>query len=337
MSHPTTIDKYQVVEHLGSGSFGDVYRVVDRALQAEKAVKVLGVTDPAEFMASLEEAQILNKCGHKHIVTINEANILTVNGDKRVVLDLEYIPEGSLEDALGNRWVSIQEAIRYIQGALLGLEHAHSQNFLHRDIKPGNILLSQSAAKLSDFGLATSASADLIGSAKGYTTHLPPEYWIARETNELSDVFATGMTLFRAVSNISNWRPIVNAIPNFRQKIHNGKLIDAIGFEEYIPKEIKRLIRKACNPDENKRYKSAQDFRQQLDRLRFNIDWIAIDDFEWEGRLGNDLYSIKVDQSNFELTYKKNNRRIKANCRKCSNLPEAVSEMNKLVSETTIK
>src|SRR5690606_8375482 len=105
MIHPTTIDKYQIISHLGSGAFGDVYRVLDRALQVEKAIKVLGVTDPAKFLSGLEEAQILKKCSHKHIVNINEANIFSFNKCKRVVLDLEYIAEGSLEDALKLRWV----------------------------------------------------------------------------------------------------------------------------------------------------------------------------------------------------------------------------------------
>lgn len=127
MSHPIVINKYQVVEPLGSGSFGEVYRVVDRALQTEKAIKILGVTDPTHFLASLEEAQILNKCRHKHIVTINEANIFDVSGSPRVILDLEYIPEGSLEDALEARWVSTKESIQFMRGALQGLEHAHAQ------------------------------------------------------------------------------------------------------------------------------------------------------------------------------------------------------------------
>lgn len=337
MSHPKNIAKYQVIEHLGSGSFGDVYRVLDRALQAEKAIKVLGVTDPRQFLTSLEEAQILNKCRHKHIVAINEANIFNVDGKPRVVLDLEYISEGSLENALESRWVSIEEAVRYLQGALQGLEHAHSQNFLHRDIKPGNILLAKSAAKLSDFGLATDASAGLIGSAQGYTTHLPPEYWIDKKTTSLSDIFAAGMTLYRALSNISDWRAVVGAIPNARQKIQDGKLIDTIGFEQFIPTALKRIVRKACNPVVAKRFQTAREFRQQLDRLRFAIDWIATDDLEWEGRQGKDVFTMEVDQTKCELIYKKNNRRVKDKCGRHDSLAEAVSAMKNEVAETTLQ
>lgn len=156
MSAPASIDKYQLIKPLGSGHFGQVFHAFDRALMTEKAIKVLKVTDPTQFLQHLEEAQILRACTHKHIVTINEANIFPVNGEQRVVLDLEYIPEGSLEGAMEARWVSAKEAITYIRGTLSGLEHAHAQGILHRDIKPGNILLAPNAAKLSDFGLATS-------------------------------------------------------------------------------------------------------------------------------------------------------------------------------------
>lgn len=337
MTHPHTIDKYQIIEHLGSGSFGDVYRVQDRALQVEKAIKVLGVTDPAEFLQSLEEAQILRRCSHKHIVAINEANIFDVSGAPRVVLDLEFIAEGSLEDALTNRWISIQEAVRYLQGALQGLEHAHSQGFLHRDIKPGNILLAQSAAKLSDFGLATDTSATLVGSAQGYVTHLPPEYWTTRQTTVLSDVFACGVTLYRAVSNIDDWRAVVRATPDARAKIQNGKLIENIGFESFIPKTLQRIIRKACHADPTKRYQSVLELRQQLDRLRFGIDWIATGDFSWEGRQGSDVYKMEVDPLKFDLTYKKNDRRKNDQCAKYGDLGSAIQAMENLVADTTLQ
>ncbi len=190
---PTAIDKYQIITSLGAGNFGQVYHVYDRALGAEKAIKVLMASNPGNFMQSLEEAQILNRCQHKHIVTINEANIFAVNGTDRVILDLEYVAEGSLELALSNRWVSAKESVSYIRGALLGLEHAHSQGFLHRDVKPANILLAPNAPKLSDFGLATDAGAALVGSAKGYRPHLPPEFYVNSLTTEITDVFAVGI------------------------------------------------------------------------------------------------------------------------------------------------
>ena len=337
MSHPHTIDKYQIIEHLGSGSFGDVYRVLDRALQAEKAIKVLGVTDPAEFIQSLGEAQILRRCSHKHIVAINEANIFDVMGSPRVVLDLEYIAEGSLEDALANRWVSIPDAVRYLQGALQGLEHAHSQGFLHRDIKPGNILLSSSAAKLSDFGLATDTSSTLVGSAQGYVTHLPPEYWTTRQTTVLSDVFACGVTLYRVISNIDDWRAVVKATPDARSKIQNGKLIEGIGFESFIPKPLQKIIRKACHPEPAKRYQSVLELRQQLDRLRFGIDWITTGDFSWEGRQGADVFTVEVDPLKFGLDFKKNNRRKNDQCAQYGDLGAAIHAMESLVANTTLQ
>jgi serine/threonine protein kinase len=337
MRHPDSIDKYQIIEHLGSGSFGDVYRVLDRALQAEKAIKVLGVTDPAELSQSLKEAQILKQCSHKHIVEINEANIFDVMGSPRVVLDFEYIAEGSLEDALSNRWVSIPDAVRYLQGALQGLEYAHSQGFLHRDIKPGNILLSGSTAKLSDFGLATDTRSRLFGSAQGYTTHLPPEFWTTQQTTVQSDVFACGVTLFRAVFNISDWQAVVEALPDARSKIENGTLIDSIGFESFIPKPLQKIIRKACHPEPAKRYQSVLDFRQQLDRLRFGVDWIKTGEFSWKGRQGKDVFTLEVDPGKFGLEFKKNNRRKNEKCAQYGDLGAVIHHMKSLVAETTLQ
>ena len=103
MAHPTSINKYQIIRPLGDGHFGQVFHAFDLALKAEKAIKVLKTTDPSTFLQGLKEAQILNRCNHKHIVSINEANVFLVDKEQRVVLDLEYIPEGSLESALNVR------------------------------------------------------------------------------------------------------------------------------------------------------------------------------------------------------------------------------------------
>jgi serine/threonine protein kinase len=335
---PTTIDKYQIIKPLGEGNFGQVFHVFDRALGAEKAIKVLLSTDPTRFMQSLEEAQILNRCQHKHIVTINEANIFAVNGTPRVVLDLEYIPEGSLETALASRWVSIRESVEYVRGALLGLEHAHGQGFLHRDVKPGNILLAPNTPKLSDFGLATEAGLSLIGSAKGYRPHLPPEYHNNPATSEQTDIFAVGVTLFRALSNITDWRAVINAIPNLPQHIEEDTLVRHIGFEEFIPDSLRRIVRKACHPDPAKRFPSAHALGQRLDAIRFSIDWIRLADNEWQGYCkAGKLHHCIADFVKKAVAVFVNGRRFRAECKKHSSLPDVIGHMNQYVAKTTLE
>lgn len=335
---PTTIDKYQVINPLGAGNFGQVFHVFDRALGAEKAIKVLLSTDPTKFMQSLEEAQILKRCQHKHIVTINEANIFAVNGTGRVVLDLEYISEGSLENALATRWVSIRESVEYIRGALLGLEHAHAQGFLHRDVKPANILLAAKTPKLSDFGLATDAGLSLIGSAKGYRAHLPPEYYSNPSTSEQSDIFAVGVTLFRALSNISDWRAVLSAISNLPRHMQEGTLIPHIGFEEFIPDSLRRIVRKACHPDPTKRFSSAHALGQRLDAIRFNIDWIRIADNEWQGycKTGK-LHQCVADFDKNAVAVFINGRRFCAECKKHSSPLASSGHMTEYVAKTTLE
>ena len=336
MTTPTSIDKYQIIKPLGSGHFGQVFHAFDRALMAEKAIKVLNVTDPSKFLEHLEEAQILSACRHKHIVTINEANIFEVDGNNRVVLDLEFIPEGSLESAMASRWISVREAIGYIRGALSGLEHAHSQGVLHRDIKPGNILLAANAPKLSDFGLATTVNPGQSGSAKGYITHVAPEYISTGKTSQQTDVFAMGITLFRAASNINDWRAVTNAIPKKMEHIKKGTLIRKIGHPEFVPTSLRRIINKACAADPNKRYSTASEFGQSLDALRFGIDWVMEGDLEWKGNDGKHAYDAGVNPNTFEMIVKKGERRNNSLCKKFKNLNAAVAALYVHLSTTTL-
>lgn len=334
---PIFIDKYQIIKPLGAGHFGEVFHVFDRALHAEKAIKVLADTDPATLMKNLEEAQILNRCRHKHIVTINEANIFDVNGQRRVVLDLEFISEGSLENALSSRWISTKDTVAYIRGALHGLEHAHGQGFLHRDVKPGNILLARANPKLSDFGLATDSGATLLGSANGYLPHLPPEYHTRHETTVHTDIFAVGMTMYRSLANISDWRAVISATPNIAQHFQKGTLLTKLGFPEFIPESIRRIIRKACNTDPRKRFATAIEFGQQLDSMRFGVDWVRIADNEWHGLENGKQHRCTVDMRNCNLETTFNGRRVSKLCRRHTTTAEAIRSMHKHVAATTLQ
>ena len=133
------IGKYELIRHLGNGVFGEVYLAHDRALDAVKALKILNAPNAHEVKNKLEEAQILHKCRHKNIVHVNEANVYEINSIPHIVIDMEYLPLGSFENAISNGSISIHTSIRFIIDSLFALEHAHINGVLHRDIKPDNI------------------------------------------------------------------------------------------------------------------------------------------------------------------------------------------------------
>jgi eukaryotic-like serine/threonine-protein kinase len=337
----TEIDKYELKRHLGKGAFGDVFLAHDRALDAIKAIKVLDVPDPNQFMEKLEEAQILHKCKHKHIVEVNEANIYDVGGQQKVVIDMEYLPKGCFEDLLKNATISIHSSVNYIIDCLFALEHAHNQGILHRDIKPANIMLCDYGAKLSDFGLATVLGTRQAGSPRGYTTHLAPEYFSTQSTTELTDIYAMGITLFRACNYIADWRSVIASIRDAEQKIISGKLTDSIGYQLFVPSKLKRVINKACSIKPTQRYQTASEMRQSLERVELLIDWRKHDENRWEGQCKKTKKSftalITLGRKKNFVDIKQNNRKIGDKCKEFLCPDEARAYMNRYISETMVK
>lgn len=334
------IDKYEIVNKLGAGHFGSVYLAHDRALDCRKAIKVLNVKDPSSFMNELEEAQILNKLKHKHIVEINEANVFDVNNTPKVVIDMELIDGGSLEDRLLDEHVTTTESVGYCINILFALEYSHGNNILHRDIKPANIMLCGNSAKLSDFGLATALAGAYAGSPKGYITHLAPETFSKGETTKLTDIFSVGITLYRILCNITNWRDKIASLPNLEKEIRKGSLIKVMGYPTYVPSKLKRIVAKACNPDPTKRYQSSREMRQALERLESSISWRKISDFEWSGDCvktgANYNIILKQKRSGTEFIIKKNNRKIGQQCKAFQSLDEASEHASLWVSNNSL-
>lgn len=334
----TNIDKYHLIKKIGNGNFGAVYHVLDRALQTEKAIKILDIDEPQKALELLKEAQIPYKCNHKNIVRINEANVFLVEDDFKVVIDMELVNGGSLENKLATSFIPIVDGLRFLSDALYGIEHAHLTGIIHRDIKPANILIHNNRPKISDFGLAA-PEGTAIHPWIWYRTHAAPELFHNSTATVTSDIFAFGMTLYRTVNNISDWRDMISEMDNADDMVRNGKLINALPFYAFVPIKVKRIIKKACAIDPQKRFQSAAELRSAIDKLQPNCKWHPIDVKKWGGVSfnGKDEYLAYVETTKRknEFRFKRNNRHIHSETRTFSTREEAYQYMYTYIAQNT--
>ena len=248
---------------------------------------------------------------------------------------MEYVSGGSFENLLRSEFVPIIETVRIVKQVLFALEHAHSRGIVHRDVKPANIMLAGSCAKLSDFGTAMHPVTGIRVTDQFYRPHASPEAVNGREFSAVSDVFATGMTLLRAANNQSNWDAILNG-RDWRQDVLEGRLADVIGFTEFVPTKIRRIIKKAVKPAPEDRYQSASEMRQALERLVPARAWSRVNEHIWKCLTDRGEEVIEyVGGRRFSVDYKLNGRRRSENCRDNSDERSARRYLHQTVAKTT--
>lgn len=333
----TLIGKYQIKKQLNSGAFGIVCLAKDICLNADKAIKLLPVESPEDYKKKIDEAQILDKCRHKNIIAIKEANVFNFFGKPILVIDIEFANEGSIETIMQSQWISIKKAVSIINDALFGLDFAHTQGFLHRDVKPANILIANGIVKLSDFGLAQ-YTAGGYGGPEGYLTHLAPECYSTGKTSFLTDIYATGITFYRIINNINNWMGKLATIPDFQKNVENGSILNKLGFENFIPNAVRKIIKKACHPNPTKRYQSAQELQQALNKLKFGKEWTFDRYYHWHAKDGNFEYKMDLNptKKGFDVVYSKNGRRQKDKCISAKTELEAINFIENIVAKESL-
>lgn len=292
----TVIPALQVGKKLGSGHFGEVFLGHD-SVHGQVAVKVLarkpGQDDTvwdAHKTSFLAEAQNLSKARHANVVQVHYIEELPDGNSIRFCM--AYCPRGSLQSKFEAGPMMTLDVRKVATEVCLGLDALHARGMLHRDIKPGNILLNAAGlAQLGDFGLVTDNLILGYGSQAGYTDHVAYEVWQGEGTSVRTDIWALGMTLYRLLHG-RTWYEQGTAP---RHVIKHGRFADSLEWLPHIPKAWRRSIRKMLNDDRALRYQSASQVLNALSTLP-TPDWqttIGPSQVRWEQTIENRLRVVE--------------------------------------------
>ncbi|KAA0267904.1 MAG: serine/threonine protein kinase [Acidobacteria bacterium] len=211
MSGSTIADRYELGDRLGSGGMSTVYRAVDRVLERTVAVKVLAehLSDDEKFVARFRrEALAVAKLVHPNIVQVYDTG---VDAGRHFIV-MEFV-EGRSGAQLLQRDGALQPrvAVEIAAQACAGLEYAHRMGIIHRDVKPGNLMViggpaggpAEMTVKLADFGIARAAEQTRltqVGSVVGTAAYLSPEQSRGEEATPISDVYSLGVVTYQLLT-----------------------------------------------------------------------------------------------------------------------------------------
>jgi serine/threonine protein kinase len=222
-TEPARLGRFQIVKRLGGGAQGEVYLAQDTRLNRRVAIKTLNLTskDPRETVrrvrALLDEAQMVSQLSHPGIVPLYDAG----EDGGTPYLVFEYVEGAPLAARLREGPLPPAEAVDLAIQVLKAIGYAHAKGVLHRDIKPGNVLLSSGQARLMDFGIARfAAQRPAPGETfSGTPAYLAPEYIEHGVYTACSDVFSVGMVLYHALTGGPAMRG-ENAFETLHRQVH---------------------------------------------------------------------------------------------------------------------
>ena len=260
---------------IGKGHFSVVHLATDD-VHGDVAVKVLRQQpgeSATEWLARkdglLQEGQHLSQATHPNVVRVH--HLLESSTDDAILLVMSYCAGGSLQTIFEAGPMVLSEVRRISTDVCMGLGALHSRGMLHRDIKPGNILLTaDNVAQLGDFGLVTDNLILGYGSQVGYADHLAKEVWNGGATSVKTDVWALGMTIYRLLHG-SEWYSSLPAAP--RDVIRHGGFARSLPWLPHIPDRWRRTVRKMMHDDPQHRYQSSGQVMSALAQLPILPEW----------------------------------------------------------------
>jgi predicted Ser/Thr protein kinase len=253
-------ERYTDVEHIARGGMGDVYRATDTMLGRTVAVKLLAEryadADDVKRRFQNEGLAAARLSGAPYTVTIFDVG----EAEGQAFIVMEYLEGGSLEQQLQTRRPDEAEVIRWLEQAAEALDAGHAQGVVHRDVKPGNLLLDgRGDVHVADFGVASAVGLDsltMTGTVLGTAGYLSPEQAQGHRATPASDRYALAVVAWEL---LTGRRPYESESPTAEAAAHVNAPVPAIS-ELGVPPELDPVFKRALSKDPRARYGSAADF-----------------------------------------------------------------------------
>ncbi|RKM56464.1 Stk1 family PASTA domain-containing Ser/Thr kinase [Butyrivibrio sp. X503] len=278
-------DRYEVLEKIGTGGMSDVYKAKDHKLNRLVAVKVLKqeFSENENFVSKFRvEAQSTAGLMHPNIVNVYDVG--DEDGINYIVMELvdgitlkKYIEKKAR--------LSVKEAVSIAIQVAMGLEAAHNNNIIHRDIKPQNIMISKDGkVKVTDFGIAKAATSNTITSnVMGSVHYTSPEQARGGYSDAKSDIYSLGITLFEMLTGrvpFNGDTTVAIAIKHIQEDLPTPA-----DYNDEIPISVEKIVLKCCQKSPDRRYQSAAELITDLKRslITPDKDFVSLADPDEEG------------------------------------------------------
>ncbi|MCK4539154.1 MAG: protein kinase [Candidatus Krumholzibacteria bacterium] len=264
-----TISHYKIIEKLGEGGMGLVYRAVDTKLDREVAIKLLPShlsADPEAVKRFIREAKAASALNHSAIGVIHEIDE-TEQGQTFIVMAL--YEGGTLRERIDRGKLTMNETVTIASQIASGLSRAHEKGIVHRDIKPQNILLNRDGeAKIIDFGLAKLAGVTKLtkeGGTLGTAAYMSPEQARGEDVDRRSDIFSLGTILYEMLAGETPFKGEHEAALLY-EIVHEDPVHVSDRCKD-IPVELCAIVEMALNKDSSERYQSATEMKADLKNI----------------------------------------------------------------------
>lgn len=267
MQIPERLGKYEIVQVIGKGAMGIVYKGFDPHIRRPVAIKTIRSDrvggDEEQRLARFEhEAQAAGRLSHPGIVAVYEYG----EEEDLVYIVMEYVEGHDLGEYFlrGNRF-GMDDIVSIMVQLLDALGHAHQQGVVHRDIKPANLILTDSGRlKIADFGIAHIAASDLthVGMIMGTPSYMAPEQFLGRPVDGRADLYATGVLLY----NLLTWQlPFQGTYDEIAYQVCHvtAPLVSSVA-PGRVPPSFDRVVATALAKEAADRYASAQLFKEAI-------------------------------------------------------------------------
>jgi len=269
----TFAHRYDIIEELGKGGMGKVYRVFDKKIEEEVALKLIKpeiAADKETIKRFSNELRLARRIAHRNVCKMYEL----MEDEGAHFITMEYVSGEDLKSFVRrSRLLTIGTAMAIVKQVCEGLAEAHRLGVVHRDLKPSNIMIDKEGnARIMDFGIARSLGGKGITGAGvmiGTPEYMSPEQVEGKDIDERSDIYSLGIILYEMLTGrvpFGGDTPFTIGVKHKSEIPKNPKELNT-----QIPEDLSRLILKCLEKDREKRYRSAQELHSELEKIERGI------------------------------------------------------------------